>query len=343
MSNLATIEARAPEGHPSRIQVIDPVPVLDTGRFEQMQRIASVMAECTMVPDHLRGYWDGTGTNKKFYEFPGKTTAANCFLVVNQSVRWGMDPFAVAQCVSIVHGRICYEGKLIAAVLDAKLGLNLVPEYNDRGGNDFGVTIYAYDQQGKPVVNPRTAEPLIIEGTVGQWRTSHPSSPWTEAKNHRRQLMYRGSREWARIHRPAIMLGVYADDEIDELSSSAHTSRARDVTPARRAPAPSDMAAIEHKPAIDAGPIIAREAEPVTPARRAPAPQELALQETEQAPEIAWTDILADYKDAAEAAQDTDALDAAFSTFISPRENDMPKQIYEMACAIDDQVRGRLE
>lgn len=132
--------------------------------------------------------------------------------------------------------------------------------------------------------------------------------------------------------------GIYDEDEAERFAD-----RDRPALQSRRAPAPSDMAAIEDKPAINAEPIIAREAEIVTPARRAPAPQELVPQETEQALEIAWTDILADYKDAAEAAQDADALDAAFSTFISPRENDMPKQIYEMACAIDDQVRGRLE
>jgi hypothetical protein len=48
---------------------------------------------------------------------------ANCFLVVNQAVRWNMDPFAVAQCVSVVHGKLCYEGKLIAAIIEAKLGI----------------------------------------------------------------------------------------------------------------------------------------------------------------------------------------------------------------------------
>ena len=36
-----------------------------------------------------------------------------------------MDPFAVAQCCSVVHGKLVYEGKLVAAVLDAKLGVRL--------------------------------------------------------------------------------------------------------------------------------------------------------------------------------------------------------------------------
>jgi phage recombination protein Bet len=133
--------------------------------------------------------------------------------------------------------------------------------------------------------------------------------------------------------------GIYDEDEAERFADREH----RPVLQSRRAPAPSDMAAIEHKPVLDADPIVAREGEVATPARRAPAPQELAQQVPTQEPEIVWTDVLADYKDATESAQDTDALDAAFSTFISPRENDMPKQIYEMACAIDDQVRGRLE
>lgn len=53
----------------------DVIPILDTSKFEHMQRIAAVMAECGYVPDHLRK--GGT---------PSERTAT-CFLVVNQAVR----------------------------------------------------------------------------------------------------------------------------------------------------------------------------------------------------------------------------------------------------------------
>src|SRR6185437_11744430 len=95
--------------------VSDPIPVLDTARFEHMQRIATVMAASNLIPDSL--CMTGEKDNKAL--LPQAQVIANCFLVVNQAVRWGMDPFAVAQCVSVVHGKLCYEGKLIAAIIEA--------------------------------------------------------------------------------------------------------------------------------------------------------------------------------------------------------------------------------
>lgn len=256
MNELAVIEprsgspetARQPEAmRTEQYQVIDPIPVLDTARFEQMQRIAVAMASSSMCPESL--------TKDSRGDLSPKTIVANCFLVVNQAVRWGMDPFAVAQCVSVISGKLCYEGKLIAAVLDAKLGIKLVPKYNEKIGNDLGVEISAVDEDGAVLMNPATQQPLTIEGTVGEWRTSRAGSPWAEAKNHKRMLMYRGCREWARMYRPAIMLGVYAPDELDDLSSAAHSSQARDVTPASRVPPPpppptAATPAIEHAPAM---------------------------------------------------------------------------------------------
>src|ERR1700742_4942805 len=99
------------------MNVVDSIPALDTARFEHMQRIANVMARSTMIPETLRMY--GPKDNRQ--DLPFEQVMSNCFLVVNQAVRWGMDPFAVVSCCAVVHGRLSYEGKLVAAVLDAKL------------------------------------------------------------------------------------------------------------------------------------------------------------------------------------------------------------------------------
>src|SRR5215203_4514831 len=114
-SSISVVSEAAPQRREA-IQVFDPIPMLDTARFEHMQRIASIMALSPLVPDALRCQIIGTGPNRKAIPLSEKEATANCFLVVNQAVRWGMDPFAVAQCCSVVHGRLMYEGKLIAAV-----------------------------------------------------------------------------------------------------------------------------------------------------------------------------------------------------------------------------------
>ncbi len=208
-----------PTRKPAEIRVVtDPIAVLDTARFEHMQRIASVMAQSNLIPDGL--CITGSGDEREY--LPPAKIVANCFLVVNQAVRWGMDPFAVAQCVSVVHGKLCYEGKLIAAVIEAKLGIRLQFKWDNGQGDNLGIVVSGQF--------PEEHEPRTVSGTVGEWKTTGNGSPWT-AKQSRKMLAYRGTREWARLHAPGLMLGVYSDDELADISDDVRANRARNVTP----------------------------------------------------------------------------------------------------------------
>ena len=210
------------------IEVLDPIAVLDTGRFEQMQRIASIMARSSLTPEHLRTVAAQDDEGNPIYEngkrvvehLPYEAIFANCFRIVNQAIRWGLDPFPVAECTSVVRGRLCYEGKLVAGVLDAKLGIELSYEWNDAKGEAYGIVVSGRTQ--------KRGELKSIKGTVGEWQTRRKGSPWAHASNHTRMLAYRGAREWARIHKPALMLGVYTDDEMEEV-------RGRSISPVQNA------------------------------------------------------------------------------------------------------------
>lgn len=228
MNALTTIETG--EALPTRRErphVIDAIPVLDSGRFEQMQRIAAIMARSALVPDALRctAVEDGNGASKRTEPLPFEEALANCFLVVNQAVRWGLDPFSVAQCCSIVRGKLMYEGKLVAAVLDAKLGVQLSFAWNDRQGDAFGILITGPDDANG---NPR-----VVFGTVGEWKTTGANSPWTKQTAHRKMLAYRGTREWVRLYEPGILLGVYTPDEMEDMQEAARVTRS---TPILQAP-----------------------------------------------------------------------------------------------------------
>ena len=208
--------AKLPERKPEIRVVTDPIAVLDTARFEHMQRIAKVMAQSNLIPDSLCCIKDG----KNLVELPEHRIHANCFMVVNQAVRWGMDPFAVSQCVSVVKGKLCYEGKLIAAVIEAKLGIRLDYEWSGPQGGDRKVVV-----KGK---YPDEMKVRTVEGTVGDWKTVGDFSPW-QPKQYDKMLAYRGTREWARLHAPGLMLGVYSDDELADLADNARANRARVV------------------------------------------------------------------------------------------------------------------
>lgn len=204
--------------------VTDPIPVLDTARFEHMQRIANVMAHSNLVPDALCK----TKVGNDMVALEPQEILSNCFLVVNQAVRWGMDPFAVAQCVSVVKGKLCYEGKLIAAVLETKLGVKL--EYEFSGSGDNMKVVVGATVDGVPLVDSK-GRPKTIEGTVAEWKTTHTGSPWSAPGGRVRMLRYRGAREWSRVYESGTMLGVYSPDEMEALSDDNRATRAREVAP----------------------------------------------------------------------------------------------------------------
>lgn len=193
----------APKPERERIQVhydpTDPASLyMDTGLFEQLQRVALLMSRSNLVPVHLRG--------------PDKVS--DCFLVVAQAFRWRMDCFAAAQHTLVVKGKLGYEGKLIAAMINAsgKTEKNLEFTYSGTG-------------PGRKVVVSATLkgekEPRTVEGTVDQWSTENDM--WRTDPDQ--ILAYRGSRQWGRRHTPEIMLGIYADEELPAMARSVEMTR----------------------------------------------------------------------------------------------------------------------
>lgn len=228
MNQISTQQQAVPAKR-ERIDVLDAVPLLDTGRFEHMQRVATVMARSTLMPESL--YMTGKKDDKE--PLPYDQILSNCFLVVNQAVRWGLDPFAVAQCVSVVHGKLCYEGKLVSAVLQAKMGLSLHHHFTGEGD---AMRVYLSD---KPFTDDilaglrpgyRRQDMRVFDGSVGDWKTTGSGTPWTP-KNFPRMLIYRGTRDWCRIYEPALMLGVYTDDEMVDMEEASRFRSARNITP----------------------------------------------------------------------------------------------------------------
>ena len=196
--------------------------LLDTARYEHTQRIASGMARASLIPDHLRG--------QNFEE-----TLANCFLVVNQSLRWGFDPFAVAPETYAIGGKLAYQGKLIAAVINARSNIKggLKYLFNAATGDDFALVVYAstlgIPDEAMPLLtaladrNDKTAIPelqkldvMAVRLSVGKHKTNN--SMWT--KDPEQKLIYSGAIRWARRHRPEVVLGVLTEDDAERMEAS---------------------------------------------------------------------------------------------------------------------------
>lgn len=196
--------------------------ILDKDRFEQLQRVARMLSHQSFTPAHLKG------TNQD-------QTVANCFRVVNQAIRWGFDPFAVADETYVVHGRMGYQGKLVAAVLNTRASLpgRLRPLYNTKKGTDFAVVVYSgqepLSEQAKTALieyadsgATQALQRLTLSGvlavrlTVGQGMTKNEM--WI--KDPEQKLWYSGAIKFARRHCPEVIQGVLTDDDMDRIGES---------------------------------------------------------------------------------------------------------------------------
>lgn len=231
-------DTNLPAAQPQRHAVQNIQPMLDTARFEQFQRASKAIMHSGFLNPSVRG------------ESP-EQCFSNMMLVFDLSDRWKLPALSIAMGIAIVHNKVVYEGKLIAAMLEASLGVQLQYWWTgERGALDY--RIYVSDRPFLELAPPDAtpAEQMdainkmlrpgvqipgwrIIDGSVNDWRTfqknsSNPNPSWTGAATQN-QLAYRGAREWARRYEPAQMLGVYGDDEIDAITLRME---ARDVTPA---------------------------------------------------------------------------------------------------------------
>ena len=69
--------------------------------MDEALRLAEFMARARTVPKHLQ-------------DSPG-----DCLMAIEQAMRWGMSPFAVAQATSVISGKLMFEGKLVAAAVES--------------------------------------------------------------------------------------------------------------------------------------------------------------------------------------------------------------------------------
>jgi hypothetical protein len=231
--------------------------IFDTGTFESIWRVADAMAHSPLVPESLRT----KKVDGKVIELPVEQVRANCFLVCEQAARWTISPFAALGCASNIYGRLMWEGKLVAGVLDAKLGVKLNYEYSGKGANMTVIVSGTLPGEDKP----RT-----VSGSVADWKTDQ----WKESAFEQR-LSYRGAREWARRHAPAVLLGVYTEDEFDN-------STMRDVTPKSGGLRETHINPFENMQAAEPLPLKVEQATPA-PAATSEAAPEVASEEPAKA------------------------------------------------------------
>lgn len=190
------------------------IPMLMPANMGEAMRLAEMMSTARLVPAHLQ------------------KSPADCLSVIMQAMRWRMDPFAVAQATAVIQGKLMYEGKLVAAVVNSLGNLSKRLGYAYSGDGDSRTVTVSGTLVGE-------AEPLMVAVKLKDARTSN--KVWTTQPDQ--QLAYHGVRVWARRYMPELMLGVYAPEEFDQPAM-------RDVTPPKVEPPATPQPPKAPKPAI---------------------------------------------------------------------------------------------
>lgn len=179
-------------------------------------RLAKAMSAARMVPAHLQ-------------ESPG-----DCLMVIEQAMRWQMSPFAVAQATSLVKGKMCFEGKLVAAAIQTSGILDGRLSYDFKGEGDARAVICTGLIRGEK--KARTVEVGLSEArTDNLWWKKTPDQ----------MLTYHAARVWARRHAPEVMLGVYAPEEMADTTEDCREPI--DITPEPQRVQPP----VDHKKIIE--------------------------------------------------------------------------------------------
>ncbi len=184
--------------------------ILNSQAMNQIMAFADMMANgrCT-VPKHLQG------------------NPADCLAITMQSARWNMDPFAVAQKTHIVNGNLGYEAQLVNAVVIANAPIKERLKFKYYGDWDSYITggLNKKDEVGLGVEVSATfkgeSEPRTLKVALALITTRN-SPNWKS--DPQQQIAYVGTKRWARLYCPEVILGVYTPDEFDETEKPAERS-----------------------------------------------------------------------------------------------------------------------
>ncbi|MCC3733682.1 recombinase RecT [Rouxiella badensis] len=145
---------------------------------------------------------------------------SDCMAIVMQSMRWGMDPFVVAQKTHVINGTLGYEAQLVNAVVTSSTAVQ--GRFHFEYGGDW-------ERIGGVAPDKRDESGLFIK--VGAILRSETEITWGEpvyladvkTRNSplwktqpKQQIAYLGIKYWARLYCPEVILGVYTPDEVEQ-------------------------------------------------------------------------------------------------------------------------------
>lgn len=134
-----------------------------------------------------------------------------CLAVIQISMRWGMDPYIVANKSYYASDTLSFESQLVNAVINTSGELigRLKVEFSGDAAGGVGKETLNCRVSGRLRADP---DQLFVHEQALQTVKIRNSPLWTV--NPRQQLQYYTTRAWARLYAPEVLLGIYTPDEI---------------------------------------------------------------------------------------------------------------------------------
>lgn len=203
VQDLERIESKIDRAVAGAVVVSDNIGGVLFKDMAEVMEFAKLLAIAgTAMPKHLRG------------------NVGACLAVTIQALEWRMSPIAVANKSYEVNDRIAYESQLIHAVVEARAPLKqrLRKRYTGEGQTLKCFVVGHFKGEIDPIEYESPAVSEIKVQNSPLWK----SDP-------RQQLWYYSVRAWARANCPDVLLGIYAEDELEPRQVGA--DHAHDVTP----------------------------------------------------------------------------------------------------------------
>jgi hypothetical protein len=214
---------------------------LALSNFAEVEKFAHFMALSNFVPKHMRG------------------KQADCIAVTLQSMRWNMDPFAVAQKTYFVNDGMGYEAQLVNSIIISRAPLKARPKFTWSGDGESLKCKVSATFIGEEAPSEFEAEIKTI--------STRNSPLWKQQP--RQQLGYFALRAWARLYCPDVLMGVYTKEEREEFLDVTpdQTQETNAINEALKTAATFDVEqnTAPVPPAQPEEPIAAQEGAPSTP------------------------------------------------------------------------------
>jgi hypothetical protein len=175
-----------------------------------------------------------------------------CLAICTQAVEWGMSPYAVANKSYFVNDQIAFESQLVQAVILKRAPI--------KGRIKFEFTGEGAARVCRAWARLAEDPDEVVEYISPPFASITPKNSPLWKSDPDQQHAYYSGRALCRRHFPDVLLGVYADDELEPAPRGAET--ARDVTPTRglsarldalaARPAPQDVDEAETPDDLDA-------------------------------------------------------------------------------------------